>query len=100
MTLPFIRQLPGRRVLQEISLPPEVENIGREFIQRGGRYLIEVLPLLGSPNVRVVACILDDDEQVDLVEETVENVPGLVAAVNRVVSASLDLALRVSGTKH
>lgn len=91
MSIPFVRQLPNnRRVLQEVECSDHIEALGQEFIANGGRYLIEVLPKLGSPNVRVVACLLSDKgEQIDIVEETVENGPLLPLAISRVVEASV-----------
>lgn len=90
MSIPFVRQLPNnRRVLQGVECSDHIEALGQEFIANGGRYLIEVLPKLGSPNVRVVACLLDDKgEQIDIVEETVENGPLLPLAISRVVEGS------------
>lgn len=100
MSIPFIRQLPERRVLQQIDCAPEIELVGREFIANGGRYLIEVLPKLSGPNVRVVACLLSPEgQQLDVVEETVENGPELVNAVNRVIVQSVK-HLHAGETKH
>lgn len=92
MSIPFVRQLPNnRRVLQEIKCSERIEEIAGEFIAKGGRYLVEILPKVGSPNIRLVACVLSEDgEQVDIVEETVENGPELANAVNRVVEASIN----------
>lgn len=86
--IPFIRQYPGtRRGLTEISCFPAIEDLAREFIAQGGKYLIEILP---SQQVRVVACLLANGCQVDIVEETVENGPELLNAVNRIIGKSVN----------
>lgn|SRR5512146_777452 len=87
MPLPFVRQYPnGRRCLAEMTPLPEVERLGKHFIAAGGAYLVEIL---SDGKVRVAACLQIDGKQEDVEEETCENGPELMAAVDRLVRASV-----------
>lgn len=98
MTIPFVRQYPGlRRGLTEISCFPAIEMLGREFMAKGGKYLIEVL---GTGEARLAACVLDESGQQRDVEVIVcPNDKGLMEQVNQLISRSVD-HVREGETKH
>lgn len=98
MTIPFVRQYPGlRRGLTEISCFPAIEMLGHEFLAKGGRYLIEVL---GTGQVRLAACVLDENGQQKDVEVIVcPNDKSLMEQVNQLISDSVKY-VRDEETKH
>ena len=86
MTIPFIRKLPnGRRSLQEITRPDEIELLGQRFIAHDGRYLIEIQTDL---KVHLTAIIDIDGEVQAVATETCDNGPELLEAVDRLVRVS------------
>lgn len=87
MSLPFVRQYPNRRALTELAgLTVVVENIGREFIAKGGIYLIEIMT---DGRVRVAACIEEDGKQKDVEECYTANGPDMLKDITRLVVASV-----------
>lgn len=87
MTLPFLRQYPNRRALSELDgLPIVVENIGREFIAKGGVYLTEIQR---DGSVRVAACIEENGKQKDVEVIVCQNGPAMLPEIVRLVVASI-----------
>lgn len=88
MTLPFVRQYPNRRVLTELDgLTVVVENIGREFIAKGGVYLIEILR---SGQVRVAATLQDPaGNQHDVEVAMCANDKDMLPVITRLIVASV-----------
>ena len=93
MSIPFIRQYPanamfptGRRALSEFACSPEVEGLGRKFIALEGAYVCEILP---DGKARIAACQFVNGVQKDVEVEVCDNGPGLPAAVERVIRASV-----------
>jgi hypothetical protein len=94
MAIPFVRQFPnGRRGLAEIECFPDVEKIAKMFIANGGAYVCEILP---SGQARLAAAVERDGKQLDVETETVDNGPGIPAAVDRLIRASLKHVMDVT----
>jgi hypothetical protein len=98
MSVPFVRQYPGfRRGLVEIACPAPIEQMAREFIAAGGRYLIEIML---NTKVRVVACMLVDEQQVDVEVIECDNDSKLQDSVNLLISRSIKHVRKEKETRH
>lgn len=87
MPIPFIRTLPSKkRVLNEVSRPPAIEQQAAEFIDHAGRYLLEITADL---QVHLMAIIDKAEGCVKVAEEFCENGPDLPDAVDRLVAESV-----------
>lgn len=100
MAIPFIQKLPdGRRIAIAIKRDTDTENLAQDFIDAGGRYLVEMIPPnkvpetpddpAGMPRVHIMAIIDTKSGQAEKVaEDTVPNGPELPKAIDRLVQAS------------
>lgn len=87
--IPFIRALPnGLRTLQTIDRGPELYASACKFIARGGRYMIAIMD---TNHVELVAGMEDcEGRLIKVAHETSGNGPELMAAVDRLVRASVE----------
>lgn len=104
--VPFVRQFPTRRALTEINVPASIGKIGRDFIAKNGRYLIEILP---TGKVRLAACMLVKNEngadhhpyaQKDVEVIECDNDAELPSKVNLLISRSFKHVSVASETQH
>jgi len=87
MAIPFIRKLPdGKRVAQLIERSHTVENKAMAFLDRGGRYLIEIQT---DAKVHLMAILGFDDKVEEVAALSCENGPDLPIAVDELVEQSI-----------
>lgn len=87
MSVPFIRGYPSKACrVTAVERPLEVETIARDFINRGGLYFCEVL---GDGKVNLFACVMKNDEPVEVETRLTENGPPLMDAVDEIVRSSI-----------
>lgn len=97
--IPFIRAYPsGEHHLTEIERPLPIYVKACRFISVGGRYLIAVVPTTNNTDVQVemIAAMLVErtgnihDPLIEVAKETCPNMEAVVAAVDRLVLASVN----------
>lgn len=88
MSIPFTQYLlpDGQRRDESIDRPEDIEALARQFIDAGGRYECEILT---TGEVSLTAVIDTGDGEEDAEIEICQNAPGVGAAVDRLVSASV-----------
>ena len=92
MPIPFIRKLPnGHRKTEQVERPVGIENQARAFLDRGGRYLIEVQTDL---KVHLMAILDVPRDGIPGTEEIAhlecDNGPGILSKVDELVRASIN----------
>lgn len=94
MAIPFTQyhRPDGRHTEISIGCSAEIEDLAERFIKSGGRFEAEVLT---TGHVSLSAVFEDEDgEPGDIAIEVVPNGPGIDAAIDRLVRASIRQLLR------
>lgn len=93
MSIPFIRMNPGgKRRVEQIPRSAVVENLACAFLERGGRYLIEMVPDQaneGTVRVHLVAIIDLADGAEKVADIVCPNGPGLPENVDALIRQSI-----------